>query len=84
MYMPNIKKGQDTLCWWRILKNGIVAYGMKEVLAVYRVGEKSLSSNKFLAIKRTWDLYGYENIVFIKKIYYFINYAINAIKRRVF
>lgn len=83
IYMPNLKRGQDTATWWKILKKDITAYGIDEVLAVYRVGEKSLSSNKIKALKRTWNLYGRENIGYIKKIYYFNCYIFNAIKRRI-
>ncbi len=82
IYMPNIKRGQDTATWWKVLKKGITAYGIDEVLAFYRVGEKSLSSNKFKALKRTWDLYKREDINLVKKIYCFNWYVVNAIKRR--
>ena len=83
IYMPNIRMGQDYGAWYKILKKINVAYGMQEVLSVYRVGNKSLSSNKFKAIKRTWNLYKYENLPLIKRIYCFICYAYNAIKRRI-
>lgn len=83
IYMPNIKRGQDMATWWKILKNGIIAYGMDEELATYRVGNKSLSHNKLKALKRTWNLYKREDIKFTKRIYYFICYLTNAIKRRV-
>lgn len=83
IYMPNIKRGQDAATWFKILKKVKKAYGMQEVLSIYRVGEKSLSSNKVKAIKRTWALYKRENIKPLKRIYYFINYAYNAVKRRI-
>ena len=84
IYMPDIKRGQDTATWWQVLKKGITAYGMQEVLTTYRVGEcSSLSSNKFRALKRTWALYKREEISYFKKIYCFICYTINAVKRRI-
>jgi len=83
IFMPNIKRGQDTATWWQVLKKGITAYGIDEPLAIYRVGEKSLSSNKIKALKRTWDLYKREDINNIKKVYCFGFYIINAIKRRI-
>lgn len=84
IYMPDIRRGQDTATWWKVLKKGIIAYGMQDVLATYRVGEgSSLSSNKFKALKRTWNLYKREEICYIKKIYCFNCYVINAIKRRI-
>lgn len=83
IYFPNLKRGQDTACWWKVLKKIKCAYGMKEVLSVYRVGEKSLSSNKFKALIRTWNLYKKEDISYLKKLYCFICYIFNAIKRRI-
>lgn len=83
IYMPNIKS-EDTATWWKILKKGITAYGIDEPLAIYRVGEKSLSSNKLKALHRTWNLYKREELSFEKRIVYFANYCTNAIKRRIF
>ena len=82
IFMPLIKRGQDTACWWQVLKKGITAYGINEVLSIYRVGENSISSNKFKAIIRTWKIYKREDLVFYKRIYYFLCYIFNAIKRR--
>ena len=84
IYMPLVTRGQDSLCWWNILSKGIIAYGMNDILSVYRVREKSLSSNKFRALKRTWNLYKYRDISYLKKIWYFSCYVFNAIKRRLF
>lgn len=83
IYMPNIRMGQDYGAWYKILKKVGIAYGMQEVLSVYRVGNKSLSSNKFKAIKRTWNLYKMEKITIYKRIYYIICHSYNAIKRRI-
>ena len=83
IYFPNIKRGQDTACWWKVLKKIKCAYGMKDILSIYRVGEKSLSSNKIKALKRTWNLYKMEDISYLKKMYCFMCYVFNAIKRRI-
>ena len=84
IYMPNAKFGEDSITWWKILKNGNTAYGMEQILATYRRGEKSLSSNKFFTIKCTWESYRkYEKLNVFKTSYYFIFYIFNAIKRRV-
>ena len=83
IYMPNIKRGQDAATWLNVLKKIDKAYGIQEVLSIYRVGEKSLSSNKLKAIKRTWNLYKRENLSFPKRIYCFMCYGLNAIKRRI-
>lgn len=83
IFMPNVKRGEDTATWWQVLKKNITAYGIDEPLAIYRVGEKSLSSNKIKALKGTWNIYKRENISYIKRLYCFIFYIINAIKRRI-
>ena len=54
--MP-VAESEDTATWWKILRNGHTAYGLNESLVIYRRPEKSLSSNKFVAIKRIWNLY---------------------------
>ena len=81
--MPNIRLGQDTATWWKVLKKGVTAYGMDEVLSVYRVEGKSLSSNKIRALKRTWNIYKRENLSFFKRVYCFCWYIYHAIARRI-
>lgn len=83
IYMPNMRIGQDYGAWYKILKKVGIAYGMQEVLSIYRVGNKSLSHNKLKAMKRTWNLYKREKLTLLKKIYCFTCYAYNATKRRI-
>ena len=83
IYMPNIKLGQDSSTWWKVLKKVNIAYGMNEVLSIYRVGNESLSSNKIKSVIGTWKILKLEDINIIKRIYYFVCYVINAIKRRI-
>lgn len=54
--MPEVES-EDTATWWKILRAGYTAYGLNEVLVIYRRPKKSLSSNKFKAMKRIWNLY---------------------------
>lgn len=54
--MPEVKS-EDTATWWQILRSGVTACGLDEVLAIYRRPAKSLSSNKLEAIRRIWNLY---------------------------
>ena len=82
IYMPNIKLGEDSSTWWKVLKKVDIAYGMNEVLSVYRVGCKSLSSNKIKSVIGTWKILKLENINIFKRMYYFICYIYNAIRRR--
>lgn len=84
IFMPNVARGQDTATWWKVLKKIDNAYGLNEILSFYRRSENTLSSNKFVALKRTWNLYrNVEKLSFISSCYNFIFYCINAIKRRI-
>lgn len=81
--MP-VVKSEDTAFWWKLLRNGFTAYGLNEVLAIYRRPAKSLSSNKIEAIKRIWNLYRkQEKLSLIATIYYFIFWAFGATLRRI-
>lgn len=83
IYMPNVKS-EDTACWWSILKKIDYAYGLNEILSYYRRTEGTLSSNKFEAIKRIWNLYrNVEKLNIFVSLYYFCCYAIRAVLRRI-
>lgn len=83
LIMPNIGS-EDTATWWNILKNGYTAYGYNEILTTYRITKYGLSYNKFVNIRRTWNLYREnEKLNIIKSAYYFLNYIYNAVKKRV-
>ncbi|MBL8030761.1 MAG: glycosyltransferase family 2 protein [Candidatus Doudnabacteria bacterium] len=85
LYMPNIRRGQDTAAWWKILKVTHFAYGLNEILFYYRRSGNTLSSNKLTAIQRTWNLYrSVERLNAARSIYYFTWYAFNAVRRRGF
>lgn len=82
--MPNVRRGQDTATWWKILKTLPHANGFDIVLATYRRSDYTLSSNKLAALARTWGLYrNIEYFGLVRTIYYFFNYAINATMRRI-
>jgi teichuronic acid biosynthesis glycosyltransferase TuaG len=83
IYMPFLKIGEDTGCWWNILKKGYVAYEYPYLTTFYRVGNKSLSSNKIKAIQGTWILYKKQNLIIVQRLYYYIFYLFNAVKRRI-
>lgn len=83
IYMPNVKS-EDTASWWSILKKVDYAYGLNEILSFYRRSEGTLSSNKFEAIKRIWNLYrNVEHLTILKSTYCFFWYAFRAVIRRV-
>ncbi|RHS41286.1 glycosyltransferase family 2 protein [Collinsella sp. AF08-23] len=48
---------EDMVVWLQVLKNGIAAGGLDEVLAKNRKHRGSRSSNKLHAVARTWNAY---------------------------
>lgn len=81
--MPDVES-EDTAAWWKILKAGYVAYGLNEVLAIYRRPAKSLSSNKLTAIRRIWELYRREERLTVSvSIFCFCLWAMRATLRRI-
>ncbi len=80
--MPEVKS-EDTATWWKILRNGFTAYGLDQVLAIYRRPAKSLSSNKLEAVRRIWNLYRrQEKLSVLYSIYNFFFWALRATLRR--
>lgn len=54
--MPLRRGGQDYATWLMLMRNGIVCWGLNEVLSHYRVMSNSLSSNKWKSIKQVWQI----------------------------
>ena len=82
LMMPKIKS-EDTALWWRLLREGNIAYGLDENLVLYRRPGKSLSSNKLEAIRRIWMLYRKsEHLNVFVSAYNFVFWAFRAVARR--
>jgi teichuronic acid biosynthesis glycosyltransferase TuaG len=79
----NIRTRQDTYLWITLLKKGFVAYGIHESLTKYRIRKDSISANKIKAAKQVWHLYyDLEMMNFFKAVYFFVNYGLNSVKKR--
>lgn len=82
--MPDLRSGQDYALWYRILRSGVVAHGVDEVLAQYRLVPGSVSRNKLRAARRMWRLYReYERINPLLASWYFLHYAVNAVRKHI-
>lgn len=82
MYMPTIRKRQDMALWLKILTKTDSARCLPEVLAYYREGHESLSSNKFKVLFSQWDFYRkYLKFGYFKTLYYFVFYVLNAVRK---
>lgn len=64
--MPSDKMSEDYYVWLQILKEYKYAYGIDEPLLVYRLSQKSKSSNRIKSAKMTFNTYhaiGYSNVI---------------------
>lgn len=77
VYMPNIRRRQDYGLWLEILKLTDSAYGIADVLASYRIGDKnSISSNKYKAAIYQWRVYReIEKLSIISSLKYMVYYS---------
>lgn len=82
--MPNLRIRQDLATWLAILKKGITAYGLDEILAEYRVGNpNSISSNKWKTAQQNWYVYRQiEKLNLLRASWCFCHYAANAVLKR--
>lgn len=79
---PDRDCSEDFGLWLKILSSGTIAYGLNEELAIYRKCSNSLSSNKLISAKKTWNTYRkVEKISIPFSIWYFTHYSINALKK---
>lgn len=82
IYFPN-EKHEDYICWLNVLKNyDIEGYGLNKTLGTYRIGKKSISSNKLQSAVWNWHVYRKsQNISVLKTIYYMCFYIVNGLKK---
>lgn len=81
--MPSIQSSHDMALWLLIMKRGVKAYGMKEVLAGYRLVSTSNTAKKWKAAKDVWKVYRrIEELSVLYAAYCFCGYVINAIWKR--
>ena len=79
VYMPNLRKRQDTGFWLKILKLD-KAYSLKENLALYRINSSSLSFKKTDLFKYHWYLYRkIEKLTIVESLFYILTTIITKI-----
>lgn len=72
----------DFVCWLDLLRGGGIALGLQEDLTRYRIVNGSVSRNKWRSAKEVWKTYrNVEQLSYIKSMWYFCNYAINALQK---
>ena len=81
--MPNISTSHDMALWLLIMKRGIIAYGLEDSLASYRIVSNSNTSSKIKASIDVWKVYReVEKLSFVYSFWCFSNYIFNAIRKR--
>lgn len=78
--LPTIERRQDYAFKLAILREGHVARGLDEPLALYRAGRAgSLSSNKLVASTYNWHIYRHvEELPLPRALWAFANYAVRS------
>lgn len=78
-YFPLVRH-EDYAMWLSILKRGFVARNTGKVMALYRVSNGSVSSQKTRLLTWQWNIYRkVEKLNFLKSVYYYTNYAIRGV-----
>lgn len=72
---------EDYILWLRILQKEPYVIGINQPLLKSRMSEGGKSRNKFKSAKMQWGVYKYMKIKFWKRVYYFLNYAANGIRK---
>ena len=74
---------EDARVWMHYMRKGEMFHGLNEVLTLYRVRPGQLSGNKFnMAMQRLKCYIKERNIPAYKKLFYFMSYAYNGVKKR--
>lgn len=82
--MPLGVEREDAATWMQILKTGVCAYGLDEILTIYCRHKGAYSGNKFKAVVGKWQLYRkVEGFSAIKAFYYVVVNTWAAVKRRI-
>lgn len=83
--MVNLRKDLDSMTWAKLLREGYVAYGLDESLALYRKVETSISNDKWKAAINHWEnMRKVEKLPLLICTYYFVGYAFNAVLKHYF
>lgn len=82
--LPDADVNDDMALWCSIMRTGIKAYPINEVLYQYRIRNDGASSHRMKMMKSVWKVYRkQEKLSLPKSIACFMSYAFNAIKKRI-
>lgn len=78
---PGDRMHEDYACWLKVLRSGVLAYGIDEPLLVYRISKKSKSGNKIKSGVMIWRTYRYIGLNHFWSLYYLLYYFFNGSKK---
>ena len=82
IYFPK-EKHEDYICWLNILKQyNLIAFGINKILGTYRIGKKSISSNKLKSAIWNWKVYRKsQSLSILMSAYYMCFYIVKGLKK---
>lgn len=80
-YMCHDELHEDYILWLQILKKYKKAYGINQAMLKCRMSEGGKSRNKFRSAKMQYGVYRYLGFGRCKSWYYFVQYAMNGIRK---
>lgn len=83
-YFENIKMEKDEMhedyaVWLRILKLGVIAFGVNEPLLIYRISRNSKSGNKMKTVKMTYKVFRFVGINPVGSAYFMMRHVIASV-----
>ena len=79
LQLPDLPQHEDLVMWFRVLKRGVVAHGIPDPLARYRILGNSASRNKWRSARRMWNVYRrIERLSLSDSAWCYAHYAWNA------
>jgi len=83
-YFEHIKMEKDEIhedyaVWLRILKLGVIAFGVNEPLLIYRISRNSKSGNKMKTVKMTYKVFRFVGINPIGSAYFMMRHVIASV-----
>ncbi len=85
-FFDNIKMEKDEIhedyaVWLRVLKMGVIAYGVNEPLLIYRISGNSKSGNKIKSVKMTYKVFRFIGMNPIESAYFMMRHLIGSMMK---
>lgn len=79
--MENDEMHEDYAVWLRILRTGVIAYGVNEPLLIYRISRNSKSGKKIRSIKMTYRVFRYIGHNYIESLYFTFSHILASVQK---